>query len=136
MAGALFLGAVGSATAADTAKVRVLHGSPDAPAVDVVVDGSKVFTAVPFGAISKCSAVRVNQPNRQCQTSRSVPGVLLQVVSRAIRLAISVAHSAAADAAYRETIVRERQPASVIRSVSFIPSASILWAYVRQNMWG
>ncbi len=53
VAGALVLGAVGSVAAADTAKVRVLHGSPDAPAVDVVVDGSKVLTAVPFGAISE-----------------------------------------------------------------------------------
>ncbi len=52
VAGALFLGAVGSAAAADTAKVRVLHGSPDAPAVDVVVDDSKVLTSVPFGVIS------------------------------------------------------------------------------------
>jgi hypothetical protein len=52
VAGALFLGTVASASAADPAKVRVLHGSPDAPAVDVVVDGTTVLTAVPFGAIS------------------------------------------------------------------------------------
>jgi len=31
-----------------TAKVRVIHASPDAPAVDVYVDGSKVLTNVPF----------------------------------------------------------------------------------------
>ncbi len=35
-----------------TAKVRVLHASPDAPAVDVYVDGTLVLEAVEFGAIS------------------------------------------------------------------------------------
>jgi hypothetical protein len=36
----------------DTAMVRVLHGSPDAPAVDVYADGTAVLTGVEFGAIS------------------------------------------------------------------------------------
>src|SRR5215212_6366718 len=31
-----------------TAKVRVVHASPDAPAVDVYLDGNKVLTNVPF----------------------------------------------------------------------------------------
>jgi LPXTG-motif cell wall-anchored protein len=31
-----------------SAKVRVVHASPDAPAVDVYVDGNKVLTNVPF----------------------------------------------------------------------------------------
>lgn len=31
-----------------SAKVRVVHASPDAPAVDVFVDGNKVLTNVPF----------------------------------------------------------------------------------------
>ncbi|MFO1540066.1 MAG: DUF4397 domain-containing protein [Chloroflexota bacterium] len=35
------------------AKVRVLHASPDAPAVDVYADGAAVLTDVPFGAISE-----------------------------------------------------------------------------------
>lgn len=40
---------------ADTSRVRVIHASPDAPAVDVYLDGSKVdaLTNVPFGAISE-----------------------------------------------------------------------------------
>ncbi len=33
---------------AGTAKVRVVHASPDAPAVDVYIDGSAVLTNVPF----------------------------------------------------------------------------------------
>ena len=37
-----------SAFAADMAMVRVVHASPDAPAVDVWVNGSKTLTNVPF----------------------------------------------------------------------------------------
>ena len=42
------------AMAADESRVRVLHASPDAPAVDVHLDGEPVsaLTDVPFGAIS------------------------------------------------------------------------------------
>lgn len=35
-----------------TARVRVIHASPDAPAVDVFVDGNAVLTSVAFPAIS------------------------------------------------------------------------------------
>jgi hypothetical protein len=43
------------ASAADEARVRVLHASPDAPAVDVHVDGDLVdaLTNVPFAALSE-----------------------------------------------------------------------------------
>jgi len=43
------------AAAADSAKVRVLHGSPDAPAVDIYVDGEKVggpLAGLEFGDLS------------------------------------------------------------------------------------
>jgi hypothetical protein len=36
----------------DTAKVRVLHASPDAPAVDIYVNGTETLSDVPFGVIS------------------------------------------------------------------------------------
>ena len=54
VAGALLIGAVSPVAAADTAKVRVLHASPDAPAVDVYLNDAKVdaLTNVPFGVIS------------------------------------------------------------------------------------
>ena len=53
-AGVLTLSLAGIATAADTAMVRVLHASPDAPAVDVYLDDTIVdaLTNVPFGTIS------------------------------------------------------------------------------------
>jgi hypothetical protein len=43
--------------AADDAMVRVLHASPDAPAVDVKVDDANVLTNVPFKTISEYLAV-------------------------------------------------------------------------------
>lgn len=52
---ALLVGAV-PASAADTAMVRVLHGSPDAPAVDVYLDGAKVgapLAGLEFGDLSR-----------------------------------------------------------------------------------
>jgi hypothetical protein len=39
-----------SPAAAATASLRVIHASPDAPSVDVLVDGNEVLTAVPFKA--------------------------------------------------------------------------------------
>ncbi|MBX0326817.1 DUF4397 domain-containing protein [Oscillochloris sp. ZM17-4] len=44
----LALAMIPSAFAQGTAKVRVLHASPDAPAVDVYVNGSKTLSDVPF----------------------------------------------------------------------------------------
>lgn len=49
---ALLLSFAGPASAADEAMVRVLHASPDAPAVDVKVNDANVLTNVPFKAIS------------------------------------------------------------------------------------
>ena len=53
-AGALTFAMVGVASASEHAMVRVLHASPDAPAVDVYLDDAKVdaLTNVPFGTIS------------------------------------------------------------------------------------
>ena len=54
IAGALALAVAAPVSAADTAMVRVLHASPDAPAVDVYLDDANVdaLTNVPFGTIS------------------------------------------------------------------------------------
>lgn len=54
VAAALLLSLAAPVSAADSAMVRVLHGSPDAPAVDVYLDDAKVsaLTNVPFGVIS------------------------------------------------------------------------------------
>jgi hypothetical protein len=54
-AGALALTAALPAAAADTAMVRVLHGSPDAPSVDVYVDDTKVddLSGAEFGDLTE-----------------------------------------------------------------------------------
>ena len=55
VAGAAFIALAAPAVAADEARVRVLHGSPDAPAVDVYVDGEKVggpLAGLEFGDLS------------------------------------------------------------------------------------
>jgi hypothetical protein len=55
----------GVANAADSAMVRVLHASPDAPAVDIYLDDAPVtaLTNVPFGAISGYLAVPAGAHN-------------------------------------------------------------------------
>lgn len=45
------------ASAADEARVRVIHSSPDAPAVDVYANGTKVLSDVPYLASSGYMAV-------------------------------------------------------------------------------
>jgi hypothetical protein len=56
LAASLLLAAIAAApvSAAGESRVRVLHASPDAPAVDVYLDGTKVdaLVNVPFGVIS------------------------------------------------------------------------------------
>jgi hypothetical protein len=51
-AGALALAVAAPASAADTTMVRVLHASPDAPAVDIWVDGELTLENVPFKTLS------------------------------------------------------------------------------------
>jgi hypothetical protein len=42
---------------AEMAMVRIVHASPDAPNVDIYVDGKKVLGDVPFGTVSKYLSV-------------------------------------------------------------------------------
>lgn len=44
-----------------TAQVRILHGSPDAPPIDVVVNGTRVFGNLPFGLSSPYLTVPVGE---------------------------------------------------------------------------
>jgi hypothetical protein len=61
-AGALLLTIAGPVSADSTAMVRVLHASPDAPAVDVWVDGAQVLQNVPFKGISGYLKVPAGTP--------------------------------------------------------------------------
>jgi hypothetical protein len=51
------------ASAEDTARVRVVHASPDAPAVDVYANGAKVLTNVPFKGSSDYLSVPAGAHN-------------------------------------------------------------------------
>lgn len=58
----LLLGSA-STSAADMARVRVIHASPDAPAVDVYADGNKVLSNVPFKGSSDYLSVPAGPHN-------------------------------------------------------------------------
>ncbi|MFO1540065.1 MAG: DUF4397 domain-containing protein [Chloroflexota bacterium] len=58
-----------------TAEVRVLHASPDAPAVDVYVDGGGVLTGVGFGAISDYLAVAPGEHEIQVYAAGADPSL-------------------------------------------------------------
>ena len=59
IAGAMILAVAAPASAASNSMVRVLHGSPDAPEVDVYVNGDKVdaLSGLSFGDLSAYVAV-------------------------------------------------------------------------------
>lgn len=71
--------AVGSASAAagntvaGSALVRVVHGSPDAPAVDVYVDGKKAVTALAFGKASDYQPVTAGRHDFQVYATGADP---------------------------------------------------------------
>ncbi len=66
-------------SAADTAQVRVLHASPDAPAVDVYLDDVKVdaLTNVPFGVISGYLAIPAGDHNVKVYATGTTTGPVI-----------------------------------------------------------
>lgn len=79
IAGAMLLAVAGPVGAADTAKVRVLHASPDAPAVDVYLDDAKVdaLTNVPFGTISGYLAIPAGDHNVKVYATGTTTGAVI-----------------------------------------------------------
>ena len=78
-AGALTLSMVGVASASDHAMVRVLHASPDAPAVDVYLDDVKVeaLTNVPFGTISGYLDIPAGNHNVKVYATGTTTGAVI-----------------------------------------------------------
>jgi hypothetical protein len=62
--------------AADEAFVRVVHASPDAPNVDVWVDGTTVLTDVPFTAVSDYLALPAGEHNVQVTATGATDPVI------------------------------------------------------------
>ncbi len=72
----LILVAAMPVAAADDAMVRVIHASPDAPNVDVWVDGTMVLSDVPFTAVSEYLAVPAGEHNIQVTATGSTDPVI------------------------------------------------------------
>ncbi len=62
--------------AQDTAQVRVVHASPDAPNVDIWVDGTSVLTDVPFTAVSDYLSVPAGEHNIQVTATGTTEPVI------------------------------------------------------------
>src|SRR3712207_9479531 len=59
-----------------TAQLRVVHASPDAPAVDVLVDNAAVLTNVPFKAASTYLSVPSGSRNLKVRAAGGADGVI------------------------------------------------------------
>jgi hypothetical protein len=88
----LALAIAAPAAAGDNAMVRVIHASPDAPNVDVWVDGTKVLTDVPFKAVSGYLSVPAGAHNVQVTPT----GTTTAVIDANLTLAAGTAYTVAA----------------------------------------
>lgn len=79
VAGTMLLSFAAPASAADTAMVRVLHASPDAPAVDVFLDDTAVsaLTNVPFGIISGYLEIPAGAHNVKVYATGTTTGAVI-----------------------------------------------------------
>ena len=96
-AAAVLASVAGPAAAAETAMVRVLHASPDAPAVDVFVDGSKVgapLADLKFGDLSAYVAVPAGLHDlKVCATADNT---VCPIVANGVNLAAGMHYTIAA----------------------------------------
>jgi hypothetical protein len=79
------------AAAANEAQVRVVHASPDAPNVDVWVDGATVLTDVPFTAVSDYLSLPAGDHNIQVTATGSTDPVIDADVTLDVGTAYTVA---------------------------------------------
>ena len=75
-----------SAQDAETAQVRVLHASPDAPPVDVYVDGAEVLSGVAFGTISSYLEVPAGDHQIQVFAADADPATDTAVIDATVPL--------------------------------------------------
>lgn len=103
-AGALTLSMVAAVSASEHAMVRVLHASPDAPAVDVYLDDVKVeaLTNVPFGTISGYLDIPAGDHNVKVYATGTTTGAVIDAnvtVASGSRYTIAATNAAASIAA-------------------------------------
>jgi hypothetical protein len=77
-----------------TARVRAIHASPDAPAVDIYLDGAKVLTNVPFFTAS--SYLDVPTGSHQLQITANGAPLSSSVISTTVSFETGRAYSVAA----------------------------------------
>jgi hypothetical protein len=124
---ALALGALAAPVAADSdAMVRVIHASPDAPNVDVWVDGTQVLTDVPFTAVSDYLAL----PAGDHQVQVTATGSTDPVIDATLTLEAGTSYTVAATGFLADigptVFVDDRTPASDasrLRVIHASPSA-------------
>lgn len=73
---ALAAGTIAPAAAQDEAQLRVVHASPDAPNVDIWVDGETVLTDVPFAAVSDYLSLPAGTYNVQVTATGATDAVI------------------------------------------------------------
>ncbi len=95
VAGAMTLALAAPVGAADMSNVRVLHASPDAPAVDVYLDDTIVdaLTNVPFGVISGYLAIPSGDHNIKVYATGTTTG---PVIDADVTVAAGAAYTIAA----------------------------------------
>jgi len=115
---------------ADTAKVRVLHASPDAPAVDIYANGAEILSDVPFGVISDYLEVPAGEYQIQVFVASPDPATEGAVIDAVLTFAAGTMTTVAAtnDVATIEAQVITDAPAPVadmaqIRVVHFSADA-------------
>lgn len=74
---------------AETAQLRVVHGSPDAPAVDVLVDGQPVLTGVAYLGVSNYLSVQAGTRNIKVNAA----GTATTVIDASLAKAPNSAHT-------------------------------------------
>jgi hypothetical protein len=118
VAGAIFLGSVSGVAAAGETKIRVLHASPDAPAVDVYVDGAKALTAVPFATISDYLVVPAGAHRLQVFATGTTTGAVIDATPTfAADKAYTVAATNALAKIEAQVIVDDPMPTSDMAQV-------------------
>lgn len=96
VAGILALAAFGSASAQEQARVRVIHASPDAPAVDVYANGNAVLQDVAFPAISDYLSVPPGEYQIEVFAAGSDPDTDAPVIDETLTLAAGTDYTVAA----------------------------------------
>ena len=116
LAGDGSLGALAIGDAALPAKLRVAHLSPDAPAVDIWVNGARVLEAVPFKAISDYLDLDAGTYQIQVSPAGATEPI---VIDATVELEIGTAYTVAATG-----LLADIQPIVLVDDLQTIPDGA------------